>query len=92
VLIYIYVCVRRGGRDGGEMGDLGQSFQGFPIQFNTRSAERMLHSMLQNSACSDIVATRGDQVRFGLRVKIVPYPENVCAVWVMIAVKFKPAD
>jgi len=30
-----------------------------------------------------------DQVRHALRVKVVSYPENVSAVWVIIAVRFR---
>lgn len=32
---------------------------------------------------------RGDQVKHAIRVKVVPYPENVFAVWVMVAVRFR---
>jgi len=35
----------------------------------------------------EIVQMRGDMVRHALRVKIVSYPENVSAVWVMLAVR-----
>ncbi len=30
-----------------------------------------------------------DQMRHALRVKIVQYPENIQAVWVIIAVRFR---
>lgn len=31
----------------------------------------------------------GDQMRHAVRVKVVMYPENICAVWVVIAVRFR---
>ena len=39
--------------------------------------------------CVDIIGCRGDHVRHALRVKFYPYPEDVCAVWVMFAVKYR---
>ena len=38
--------------------------------------------------CADIIGCRGDCVRHAVRVKLYPYPEDVCAVWVMFAVKY----
>ena len=32
---------------------------------------------------------RGDQLKHAIRVKIVVYPENVCAIWVMIAARYR---
>lgn len=66
-----------------------ETFRGLPFQFNHRSARRMLTRMLRahRGACVALVRSRGDAVRFGLRVKVVPYAEDVCAVWVMIAVR-----
>ena len=31
----------------------------------------------------------GDQMRHAVRVKVVMYPENIAAVWVIIAVRFR---
>ena len=39
--------------------------------------------------CNDILSCHGDQVRLAVRVKVYPYPEDVCAVWVMFAVKYR---
>lgn len=79
----------------------GHTFKGFPIQFSHRSPSRMMLAFLRaryvlvikitpnlNRACVDILATRADQVRFALQIKIFAYPENVCAVWAMIACKY----
>ena len=35
--------------------------------------------------------TQGEQVTHALRVRVFPYAENVCAVWVMLAVHYKKA-
>jgi hypothetical protein len=66
--------------------------QGSPIQFNTRNARKIVASLLKNDSCADILGARGDSLRFGLRVKVFAYAENVCAVWVMLAVKYKPVE
>jgi centrosomal protein CEP76 len=49
----------------------------------------MMHHFYSNKVGKDVLISRGDQIKHAIRVKIVPYPENVCAVWVMIAVRYK---
>jgi hypothetical protein len=41
--------------------------------------------MQENEVARMIVNSFGDQIRFGLRCKVVQYPEDVVAVWVIIA-------
>ena len=68
----------------------GHTFKAFPIQFTHMDTERMMHHIFQNKIGKDIVMVKGsDQVRHALRVKIVSYPENVVAVWVILAVRFR---
>ena len=45
--------------------------------------------VFRSPICVDIIGCRGDHVRHALRVKCYPYPEDVCAVWVMFAVKYR---
>lgn len=50
----------------------------------------MIHHLYSNKTGKEIMLVKGsDQVRHALRVKVVQYPENVCAVWVIIAVRFR---
>lgn len=67
----------------------GHTFKAYPVQFNHESADRIMASLLKANIAADILSTRGDQVRFALRVKIVPYPHEVQAVWLMLAVRFR---
>ncbi len=68
----------------------GHTFRGYPIVVSERSPNSVLGVFRRATIASDILRTRGDAVRFAIRVKCVTYPENVCATWVMLAVKFKP--
>ena len=69
------------------------SFKGYPTVSQHRNATRILQGMMRNSICADILSTVGDSVRFGLRCKVFPYAEDICAVWVMVAVRFQaPAN
>ena len=43
----------------------------------------------RSQVCTDILSCRGDQVRMAVRTKLCDYPEGVCAVWIMFAVKYK---
>ena len=50
----------------------------------------MVHHIYQSKIGKEIMMVRGsDQVKHALRVKIVVYPENVHAVWVILAVRFR---
>ncbi len=63
------------------------------IYLSTPNNVRLDRCMILCDGCvCHLQGTRGDAVRFGLRVKVIPYPDNVCAVWVMLAVKYKPVD
>ena len=68
----------------------GHTFKAFPIQFTHFDTERMIHHLYQNKTAKEIMLVKGsDQVRHALRVKVVQYPENICAVWVIVAVRFR---
>jgi len=67
----------------------GHTFKGFPIQFIHMNARRAFAACLRSPMCEEIICCRGDQVRLAVRVRIFPYPERACAVWIMFAVKYK---
>lgn len=60
------------------------------MHFNHTNSKVIREALLRNETSQLILLTRGDQVRFGLRVRLVPYPETALAVWVMLAVRYKP--
>ena len=65
------------------------TFKALPVQFTHFDSERMVHHLYSNKIGKEILTARGDQLRHAIRVKIVAYPENVCAVWVMVAVRYR---
>ena len=67
----------------------GHTFKAFPTQFTGLNANEMMGGISKSSVGADILQTRGDTVRFALRVKIVPYPEEISAVWIMLAVRYR---
>lgn len=69
----------------------GHTFRGYPIVVNDASPANVLGVFRRAQIATDILRTRGDAVRFALRVKVFVFPENVKAIWVMLACKFKPA-
>jgi centrosomal protein CEP76 len=64
-------------------------FKALPVQFTHFDTERMIHHIYNNKVGKEIMLARGDQMKHAVRVKIVAYPENVCAVWVMVACRFR---
>ena len=67
----------------------GHTFKAFPVQFTHFDTDRMIHHFFNNKVGKDVLLSRGDQIKHAVRVKIVPYPENIFAIWVMIAVRYK---
>lgn len=37
----------------------------------------------------DILDTKGDSIRFAVRIKVSVFPENISAVWTTLAVRYK---
>lgn len=64
----------------------GSSFRAFPIMFTHRNSEKVMKSLLASPAASKIIKTKGKSVKFALRVRVVAYPEDVVACWIMLAV------
>ncbi|KAL9642610.1 hypothetical protein ABK040_009690 [Willaertia magna] len=60
------------------------TFRAFPIQVNHTSVKRIINTCQRNKNFKTILECVGDRVRFGIRVKVFAYPEDVLAVWVMI--------
>lgn len=67
----------------------GHTFKAFPIQFNHFDINKMILSLFKNKVAYEIITAKGDSINHAARVKIVPYPEKVCAVWVIIAVRYQ---
>jgi hypothetical protein len=63
-----------------------------PLQFTHLHAARMLSSMRKQAALADVLHSRGDDLRYGLRVKLVLYPENYYCVQTMLACKYREVD
>ena len=70
----------------------GHTFKGFPIQLNHTNSKRILAACLRHRSFKDILECVGDQIRFGIRVRIFPYPESVSVVWLIIACIYRPVE
>ena len=60
-------------------------FKAFPIQLKSRNVLGILDSIKANDVGRSVLESFGDQIRIGLRTKIVLYPEGVEAVWVILS-------
>ncbi|XP_059832580.1 centrosomal protein of 76 kDa isoform X3 [Hypanus sabinus] len=67
----------------------GHTFKGFPIHFVHQNPRRAFATCLRSPFCEEIICCRGDQVRLAVRVRVYPYPESACAVWIMFACKYR---
>ncbi|XP_075252623.1 centrosomal protein of 76 kDa-like [Convolutriloba macropyga] len=67
----------------------GETFKGCPLQVDTVNAKRVFNRCMKSQSCEEIISCRGDSVRLAARVKVVAFPENAVAVWLMLACKYK---
>lgn len=67
----------------------GHTFKGFPIHFLHRNARRAFATCLKSPFFEEIICCRGDHVRLALRARVYVNPEDVCAVWLMFACKYR---
>lgn len=68
----------------------GHTFQGFPTIFTHSSPTKMLSNFRTTPLANKIINAVGDDVVFAVRAKIFPYPEQMQAIWVMLAVRYRP--
>ena len=63
----------------------GATFKAFPIQFNHYDPNKMIIAITKSKVGYEVLSTGEAGVKHSVCAKIVPYPENISAVWVMIA-------
>ena len=66
----------------------GHIFKAFPMQFLHMDPERILESIKQRPVGGEVIAARGDQVYLTVKVMLELYPDDVYAVWVIVAARF----
>jgi len=66
----------------------GHVFKAFPIQQTHKNSVKMFETIRSNAVAEDILNTLGDQINFAVRVKIVQFPEDIFALWVIFGVHF----
>ena len=52
----------------------------------------MIQHIYANKVGAEVFLAKGDMVRHAVRIKIVQYPENISAVWVMLAVRSRAVN
>ncbi len=96
-IIYIYIIYIGGKTFGNEEFQSsvnnsvpeGHTFKAFPVQVQGLDIENILTTLKQSKIGYEIIQTKGDLVRFALRAKIVAYPQNVTALWIILAVRYR---
>lgn len=68
----------------------GYTFKAYPCHGVKADDNYFFALCLNNDIGKDILYTRGDNIRFGVRCKIVPYPQGIYSIWMMIASKYRP--
>ena len=95
--IYIYIYIIGGNTFGNEEFQSsvnnsvpeGHTFKAFPVQVQGLESEKALNTIKQSQVGYEIIQTKGDLVRFALRAKVVLYPQNVSALWIILAVRYR---
>ena len=68
----------------------GCTFKGFPQHFTHQHTPSMLATLMQSAVGLAIVQCKGEQAHLALRLRVFLYPDDVCAVWVMLASTHRP--
>lgn len=61
-------------------------FKAFPFQMREISAERALDAILKSAVGKEIITTVERHEKLAVKAKVVPYPDNILAVWILIAI------
>ena len=68
------------------------TFKAFPIQLTTLDANEILAQLLEQQKAREILSTKGESVFFGIRTKLVVFPDNIFALWVSLAIRYYRLD
>jgi hypothetical protein len=47
-----------------------------------------MEKLVDQAKCKDILLSKGDSVNFGLKTKLVVFPDNIFALWISLAVRY----
>ena len=62
------------------------SFRGIPTEFRSTDANKIVDTLLKSGDIKDILQKVSQpSTRYGIRCKIISYPEDRLAVWIMLA-------
>jgi hypothetical protein len=64
----------------------GEYFKAYPTCFCHLNHAIICRVLSETNAALDVILTEGRECRYGLSVKIFPYPEGILSLWIMIAV------
>lgn len=65
------------------------TFKAFPCHDINTDSISFFSLCLNSDIGKDIIYTKGDNIRFAVRCKIIQYPQDILSCWVMIAVKYR---
>lgn len=67
----------------------GMTFKAIPINTTNVDEGNIMSIVLSHSAGMQILDTVGEDVKFGIRVKVFSFPECVFSVWIMLGVSYR---
>lgn len=70
----------------------GHCFKGFPLSVSLLDSNKIFQKLTETRLSKDVLDSHGDYIRFAIRVRVFPYPEDLVSTWVMIAVRYQPVS
>ena len=64
-------------------------FKAFSIQAEGIDVQKVFMELVKNKVTKEILNTKEDNIKFGIKTKITSYPENIYITWISIAVIYK---
>ncbi len=68
------------------------TFKAFPIHLTTLEPEEILGQLLDQPKAKEILNSKGESLFFGIRSKLVVFPDNILALWLSLAVRYYKLD
>lgn len=67
----------------------GMTFKAVPVNIANEDENIVMNMILSHNTGVEILDAVGDDVKFGIRVKVFGYPEGVRSVWIMLASAYR---
>lgn len=64
----------------------GHVFKAYPLFTRSVDPQEVFAELMQNKTTRKLIDTSSDNLKFALKTKVIPYPENITVAWTILAI------